>query len=138
ASEVVPEDYARLARLAAEEGNFEEALRLTREARRASPSSARLAVDEAYFLSQSGDDDAAARLLEETLEKEPDAEGMLMLARILVRRPERLADAGAWAARALRTNAAALLEIERDPDLRAVAALPDVHAAMSKARRMLG
>lgn len=129
------DDYSRLGEIAADGERYAEALEWVRHARALSPTSRRLALDEAFYTSMTGDAAAALRILQDPLlSTDPDA--CLFRSRLLMDRGEH--DEAAQATiDALELAPVVLLDIETDPQYAGLLARPDVKRAVRAARRKL-
>lgn len=130
------DEYADLADRAADAERFDEAAEWASRARELSPTSKRLALDQAFFLFMSGAPDRARYILEDPLLSD-DADAALLHARLLIESGDFPA-AGACLARALHEEPLVLLDIESDPGYAILLQLPEVQRARRDARRRIG
>lgn len=129
------ESVAALAERAADEGDFKRAAHLLDQARRDIPTSRRLALDHAFYVSEAGEDERALRLLEDPLVRDdPDA---LLLATRLHARIGNMAQAEESIVRALDAAPSLALDIEGDPAYARVIARERVRTALRRARMRL-
>jgi len=135
AADLGADEYMQLAESAADGEHFDDALKWVRHAREHSPTSRRLALDEAFYTSMSGERNAALSLLHESiLAEDPDA--CLLRARLLLESGEPEGAARALI-QALDVAPVTLLDIETDPTYHEILLRDEVKRAIRQARRKL-
>lgn len=130
--ELSAEDYAILASSAADCEEWGRALGFIQHAKRLAPTSARLSLDEGYFLQELGrlDEAAAAYQVASELTSAGDAQFLLGL---LLARLGRADDAALAIIEAMRRSPEVALDVEEEPDLGGLARDPRVRRARSLA-----
>lgn len=135
ASDLGADEYMRLAESAADGEHFGDALKWVRLAREHSPTSRRLALDEAFYTSMSGERKAALSLLHESILAE-DSDACLLRARLHLESGEQERAARALI-QSLDLAPVTLLDIETDPTYHEILLRDDVKRAIRQARRKL-
>ncbi len=129
------EELAALAEIAAESDQFDDALAWNARARDASRTSARLWLDEGYYLERLGRTDEAFAAYRTAAELGAPGDARLCEARLLLKLGSH-SDAESSLIEALRASPASVLEAE-SPDFAPLARRPRVRAAMDEARRIM-
>lgn len=108
------DDCLAFANLAAEAERFGEALQWVREARKRAPGSARLALDEGFYLQQLGDVDGALSAYSESTNLSEDGEAAFLAAVLLAGTGARAEDVEASLGLALERTPSLVLEVLSD------------------------